>query len=289
MTGGVEVVRSVFLGTSTVYVTDGSCGILIDGFLTRPSLLRVALGHIAPNPERITSGLSRGGIEQLDALFVAHSHHDHVMDSPEIVKRLGGTLYGSGSTVNVGRGANLAEESMVVIADGDEITVGTFTVRVFEGLHSPGDHFPGTIDAPLVPPTRASNYRTDACYSFLITHSTGSMLIHPSANFVPHTFDGLKVDFLYLGVGLLGAQQRQFQDDYWQHVVQATGPARIVPVHWDNFGRSLARKLRPMPFFMDKFGRTRKLLNQKSAESRIPYRFQEPFEYIRPFVQEGSR
>jgi L-ascorbate metabolism protein UlaG (beta-lactamase superfamily) len=289
MTDETAAVEAVFFGTSTVYVTDGTSGILVDGFLTRPSLLRVALGRIAPDLDRITDALGRGGVEHLDALFVAHSHHDHVMDSAEIIKLLGGTLYGSQSTANVGRGARLTEESLAVIAEGDEISVGAFTVRIFEGLHSPGDPFPGAIGSPLVPPTKASNYRTDACYSFLITHPTGSMLIHPSANYVSHKFDGLKVDLLYLGTGLLGAQPRQFQDDYWRHVVEATQPAMIVPIHWDNFGHSLKEKLRPMPFFMDKFARTKALLHEKSQESGIPYRFQKPFERIRPFAREDSR
>lgn len=78
------------------------------------------------------------------------------------------------------------------------------------------------------------------------------MLVHPSANFVPHQFDGLDVDFLYLGVGGGGAQGKQFQDDYWHHVVEAASPSFIVPVHWDDFSRPLDRPLRTMPFFLDK-------------------------------------
>src|SRR5690349_20939101 len=118
-------VRSTFFGTSSVHVTDGVSGILVDGFFTRPPLLSVALGRpIAPDLGRISDTLARGGIEQLDALFVAHSHYDHVLDSPEVVKRAGGVLYGSESTVNVGRGAGLGEASMTRIGDGDKYTFG---------------------------------------------------------------------------------------------------------------------------------------------------------------------
>ncbi|MFC7614008.1 hypothetical protein ACFQV2_11035 [Actinokineospora soli] len=173
---------------------------------------------------------------------------------------------------------------MSLIADGDEITVGAFTVRVFEGVHSPGDRYPGTIDAPLVPPARARDYRTGACYSFLITHPAGTALIHPSANFVPHRFDGLDVDVLYLGIGMLGAQSERFQDDYWRHVVEATGPDLVVPVHWDNFGRPLDRKPRPLPFFLDKFRRSEEFLERKTAAAGIRWRFQQPFETIAPFA-----
>lgn len=276
-------VRSTFFGTTTVYVTDGRSGILVDGFLTRPPLRRVVFGRIAPDVARITADLARGGVERLDALLVAHSHYDHALDAPEVVKHLGGTLYGSESTLNIGRGAGLAEESMAVIHDGDEITAGAFTVRVLEGVHSPGERYPGTIDRPLVPPAKAAEYRTGGCYSYLITHPAGTMLVHPSANFVPHKFDDLDVDFLYLGIGALGAQPPRFQDDYWHHVVEATAPRWFVPIHWDHFGRPLSKKLRPMPFFLDRFRRTRELLDRKTAAEGIPWRFQEPFEAIAPF------
>ncbi|MFI1533252.1 MBL fold metallo-hydrolase [Streptomyces anandii] len=284
MADGRASVRSTFFGTSSVHVTDGMSGILVDGFFSRPSLLRIALGRpIAPDGGRIRDTLSRGGIESLDALFVAHSHYDHVMDSPEIVKGVGGVLFGSKSTVNVGRGAGLGEQEMRPISDGDKYAFGDFTVQVLEGVHSPGDRYPGSIDEPLVPPAKASAYRTGSCYSFLVGHPTGTMLVHPSANFVPNKFQGLDVDVLYLGIGALGVQSAQFQDDYWHHTVEAARPDLIIPVHWDDFGRSLSKKLRPMPRILDNFAKTKKLLERKSAESGIPVRFQEPYETITLF------
>ncbi|MGA4686482.1 MULTISPECIES: MBL fold metallo-hydrolase [Micromonospora] len=278
-------VEAVFFGTTTVYLSDGTSGILIDGFLSRPSLLRVAFGRIAPDLARITGALARVGLTRIDALFVAHSHYDHAMDAPEVVKLLGGRLFGSESTLNVGRGAGLAEESMTRIADGDEWTIGALTVRVLTGDHSPGNRFPGVIEEPLVPPVRASRYRDGGCFSFLITHPGGSLLIHPSANYVPHRFDGLDVDVLYLAIGALGVQSQQFQSDYWRHVVDATRPGLIVPIHWDDFFISLDRGLRPLPRLFDRFAGARAFLDRKSRESGIAVRFPEPFEVVRPFVR----
>lgn len=278
-------VEATFFGTTTVHLSDGTSGILIDGFLSRPSLLRVALGRVAPDLGRITRVLTRAGVTALDALFVTHSHYDHAMDAPEIVKLLGGRLFGSESTLHVGRGSGLGEESMTRIADGGEHTIGAFTVRVLAGVHSPGNRFPGTIDQPLVPPVRASRYRDGGCFSFFITHPGGSLLIHPSANFVPGRFDGLDADVLYLAVGALGVQPQQFQSDYWRHVVEATRPDLIVPIHWDDFFVSLDRRLRPLPAVFDRFAVTKAFLDRKSAESGIPVRFPESFEMIRPFAR----
>ena len=250
----------------------------------RVALSRIALSRIAPDMDRISEALSRGRVEQLDGLFVAHSHYDHVLDAPAIIQQLGGRLHGSSSTLNVARGSGLSEASMQLIRHGQEYAFSDFRVCVFEGLHSPGNRYPGTIDAPLVPPTKVSSYRDGGCYSFHIRHPGGTILIHPSANFVPNAFDGLDVDVLYLGIGALGVQSAPFQDDYWHHVVEATHPGLVIPVHWDNFGRPLTAPMRPLPFFMDKFARTKQLLDRKSRESGYQVYFQDPFETIRPFA-----
>lgn len=256
---------------------------MIDGFLTRPPLLQALFGTVAPNPRRIRELLAHGGVDGLDALFVAHSHYDHVMDSPDVVKQLEGTLYGSESTLNVGRGANVGEDRLRVIRDGDEFSFGDLTVRVVAGNHSPGNRYPGTIDAPLVTPTKASNYRDGGCYSFLITHPDGSILIHPSANFIPEKFADFDVDVLYLGVGALGVQSEQFRDDYWRHVVTATSPSCIVPVHWDDFGSPLARSLRALPRVIDKFSVMRTYVERRCAQDGIQLIVQDAFDTLNPF------
>ncbi|MEV8508236.1 MBL fold metallo-hydrolase [Actinoplanes sp. NPDC051475] len=277
-------VQCTFFGTTSVFVSDATAGIFTDAFLSRPPLLRVALGRIAPDRGRISQALARGHVERLDGIFVAHSHYDHALDAPEVIRQLGGTLYGSESTLNVGRGAGLGEDSLQRIADGDEHTVGDFGVRVFEGLHSPGNRYPGTIDEPLTTPARASSYRDGGCYSFHIAHPTGSVFIHPSANFVPDKFKGVQADVLYLGIGALGAQPEHFREGYWHHVVEAISPKLIIPVHWDNFMHPLTKKLRPMPAFMDRLTDTKDFLDRKSAEGGWTVRFQDPFETITPFV-----
>ncbi|MCP2192873.1 L-ascorbate metabolism protein UlaG, beta-lactamase superfamily [Williamsia deligens] len=276
--------RATFFGSSSILLTDGTSSVMTDAFFSRPSLLRIRFGRVAPDLARITDTLERARIDSLDAILVAHSHVDHAMDAPEVARRTGATVHGSESTVNVGRGWGLDEQQMQLIAHDDEIAVGAFRVRVFEGLHSPGDFAPGTIDAPLTPPCKAKDYRTGACYSFLVTHPQGSILIHPSANHVPHAFGGLDVDALYLGIGGLGSQPRDFQDEYWQHVVEATRPRLILPVHWDNFGRPLTRPLRPLPRIIDNFGASRELLRRK-AGTGVGIRYQKPFETIEPLAR----
>jgi L-ascorbate metabolism protein UlaG (beta-lactamase superfamily) len=282
-----ERVRCTFFGTSSLYLTDGTTGIFIDAFLTRPSLSTLEHEPIKPDIDLIKKTLERGAVKRLDALFVAHSHYDHVMDSPEVIKLLGGKLYGSPSTLNVGKGAGLPDASMQTIDDNSHHAIGAFHVRVLQGEHSPGNIAVGTIDAPLKAPANVLDYRDGGCYSFYISHPSGSVLIHPSANFVAGKFVGLKPYVLYLGVGMLGAQSRQFQDDYWRHTVEATQPKLILPVHWDHFGLPLSEPLRPLPEVLDKFEATKEMIKRKVREGAWNVRWQGAFETIDLF--EGGR
>ena len=281
--GMVSNVQATYFGTSTVYLHDGATSVLIDGFLSRPSLPRVLFTRIGPDARRIDAGLRRSNVDRVDALFVAHSHYDHALDAPTIAQRFNAPLYGSASTLNLGRGADLPEMQLHLIEQGSIIEVGAFTVRVFETPHSPGDTFPGTIDEPLRLPARASALRTGACFSFHIAHPDGSMVIVPSANFTPGTFEGLSADVAYLGIGALGRQKPEFQRAYWRETVEVTAARLIIPVHWDHFGRDLSRPLRPLPRPFDNVARARRFLDTATAGTPAICRFQDRFETLRPF------
>src|SRR5690606_27645214 len=67
-----------FAGVSTLCFDDGDSALLIDGFFSRPSLVKVGLGRIAPVPERIEAGLQRLGLigataPQVEAVLPVHS------------------------------------------------------------------------------------------------------------------------------------------------------------------------------------------------------------------------
>ena len=57
-----------FLGVSTLLFDDGASAILFDGFFSRPSLLRVGLGRIAPDEARKSWMGANGGVGS--ALFI---------------------------------------------------------------------------------------------------------------------------------------------------------------------------------------------------------------------------
>ncbi|TVZ87368.1 MBL fold metallo-hydrolase [Streptomyces sp. BK340] len=251
-----EGLTAHFLGTSSVLLTDGRTSLLSDGFITRPGMLRVGMGKIAPDRALVRAAAERLRVDTLAAVVCAHSHYDHALDAPVWALETGAELVGSESTANIGRGLEVPESSLRVVGHGDTVTYGSFTLTFLDSVHSPGDHYPGTVDEPLVPPARAGAWKTGTAYSVLITHPHGRVLLQASANYRPGALRGHHADVIYLGVGMLGGQPAEFLHTYWDEVVVATGARRVILVHWDDFFLGLDRPLRPMPYLLDDLGTT---------------------------------
>ncbi|KAJ5814806.1 beta-lactamase superfamily domain-containing protein [Penicillium riverlandense] len=273
--------RATFLGVSTILFDDGVDSILIDGFFTRPWYFSTLLGSISPNEQKVSECLQRAGIDQrLHAVLVAHSHYDHVLDAPTVCKMTGAKLVGSSSTQQVGKGHGLSDEQIVVCEDQQKIGFGNFQVTIIEGIHSPGDVAPGDITEPLQTPCSMTKFRTGKCFSFFIQHGSTRIFVHPSANFVPGKLCGFQSPTLFLGIGAVGKQSSDFREQYWEHVVQAIQPNRIIPIHWDNFFYSLDRPLFPLPWFADTFSVTETWLKEGCAAAGITLRFPKSWEVM---------
>jgi L-ascorbate metabolism protein UlaG (beta-lactamase superfamily) len=240
-------VSVTFLGVSTLLFDDGDTAVLTDGFFSRPGALRASLGRVRPDQRRIEAALSRAGIERLTAVFAVHSHYDHALDSATVATLTGADLLGSASTRNIALGARFPEDRFRLIEVHRRLRYGDFELTALRAQHSRGDIAPGTIDSPLATPARVTSFRTGQCFSVHIRHGDRTVLVHGSANFIPGALAGHRADTVYLSIGTLGKQDDEFRDRYWRETVTATGAHRVVPVHWDNFTRSLDRPLRPTP------------------------------------------
>lgn len=242
--------RATFFGTSTLSLSDGVNTIMIDGFFSRPSWWRLLLGKLSPDADEIDFALSKAP-RKIDAIFVAHSHHDHAMDSGVVAIKTGAIVYGSESTLNVARGQLTPEEQLRPLAAGTPTQIGQFRVTAHETPHSPEPLNVGFISEPVKTPARLSAYRLAENFSFYVEHPLGKILIVPSANYTPHAFDGIKADMVVLGIGTLGKQSADFAATYWSEVVRKTGAKLVFPIHWDDFTVSLRYPLAPLPIILD--------------------------------------
>ncbi|MEZ0362947.1 MBL fold metallo-hydrolase [Mycobacterium sp. pUA109] len=253
-----------WLGVTTLLIDDGSSALLTDGYFSRPSLPRVAVGKVAPSAARIDGCLARAGVQRLAAVIPVHTHIDHALDSAVVAERTHALLVGGASAANIGYGQGLSAERVVVAAPGEPIPLGAYRVTLIESRHCPPDRFPGVITAPVTPPVKASAYKCGESWSALVHHrpSGRRLLIQGSAGFVPGALAGHRAEVVYLGVGQLGLQSRQYLVDYWTETVRAVGASTVVLTHWDDFFRPLSKPLRALPYAGDDLDVTMRVLGE---------------------------
>jgi L-ascorbate metabolism protein UlaG (beta-lactamase superfamily) len=247
---------------------------MTDGFFSRPSLAKVALGKVAPDVARIDAALARIGVDRLTAVLPVHTHYDHAMDSAVVADRTGAVLVGGESTAYVGRGHGLADDRIRVVTPGEPMTYGGFTLTLVESHHCPPDRFPGEITAPVVPPVKAGAYKCGEAWSILVEHVGGATaLLQGSAGYVAGSLAGRRADVAYLGVGQLGVQSEEYIRTYWAETVEAVGARRVVLTHWDDFFRPLDSELRALPYLGDDLDVTMRVLDELATGSGVSVHF----------------
>ncbi len=276
--------RVTWLGVSTLLFDDGETAFMTDGFFSRPGALQTALGKVAPNRPAITAALARAGVKRLAGVVVLHSHYDHAMDSPVVAQLTGARLIGSESTAFIARGQGFDERRLVGIApEGGSVTLGRFHLTLIGSVHAPEDHFPGVITAALVPPSRASAYKTGSAYSLLVEHDGHTLLVQSSAGFVPGALQGRRAETVLLGIGLLGKMRDSYREAYWKELVQTVGAQRVIPIHWDDFFRPLSEPIEALPWVADRIPVSLDFLQAKADAEHVRLGLPVVFQPFDPF------
>lgn len=244
--------RATFMGTSTLLIQDDETQILIDGFFTRPGFWTMALGQMRPDEKRIDDGLRAGGVDgqRLAAVLVAHAHHDHALDAPDVAHKRPGSstrpveLVGSESLANIvlGRFPDAPRPIVRPAPTRTPYTYGAFKVSAFQTRHSPTPLRNAQADKPLARDAYILSYRMGPNYAFVIDHGDVRILVYPSA-YPPEgqeraLVQGLQPDVVFLGVGKLGDRGQaavDFTERYWREVVLDSRASLVIPIHWDDF------------------------------------------------------
>ena len=236
-----------WFGTAGVLISDSYTSILIDPYVSRFGLFKIALGlPLQPNKEAVKKWVARLGKNRIHAVAVSHSHFDHCLDAPFFALETDALLMGSESTLNVGRGAGQAEKNLNKVDPDQTIKIGTFTLKFIESAHGPAFlgrvPYPGTIDKPLFPPRPAKDYKLGKTFSILISHPSGTIMHHGSAGFIPGMYEGISAD-----VVLLGIAGRSDTEKYLKNVPLKLRARVVIPIHFDNFFISLEKKIKNLP------------------------------------------
>ena len=203
--------------------------LLIDPFLTRPSLRQVLLQPLKTDVE-----LVRHEITQASAILITHAHYDHLLDTPEIVRQTNASVYGSENVIKLLRAAGVPEENCRLIQNGDRLEAGAFQIEVIEGRHLPVPFFaPTRLPSTIRAPRRVWDYQMDRCFSFSISNIAPTILIWHSVE----------------AEGAVPAQilivDSEIPFSAFEQLVRRAKPGWVIPIHWDDFFLPLAAPLKP--------------------------------------------
>jgi L-ascorbate metabolism protein UlaG (beta-lactamase superfamily) len=258
-------VTATWLGVTTLLFDDGETQILVDGFVSRPTLFEsLTRRPVTCDAPMINYVMNEYGINRLAAIIPAHSHYDHAMDVGAIANRSSASILGSESTASIARGYGVPEDQIVVAETGTPYSFGDFTVTLVPSLHAPiglrGEvPLAGTVDEPLELPAPITAWREGGSFSIVISHPQGTTIVQASAGFREGALDDVQADVVMLGVGLLESLGREYTERYWQALVTSTGATRVFPVHFEDQTRPFGEIVLP-PKLIDNFARTAKWL-----------------------------
>src|SRR5436190_799352 len=87
-----NAIRVTYLGVNGFQFETGGHTLLVDPYFTRVGLWAGALNQrIQSNPIRVGEGLKHVRSD-VDAILVTHAHFDHLLDAPEIMRRINSRL-----------------------------------------------------------------------------------------------------------------------------------------------------------------------------------------------------
>ena len=251
-------VTATWFGVTTILFDDGDTQILIDGFVSRPTLFQALTRRpVESDYATINYFLDEYRMRRLAAIIPVHSHHDHAMDIGAIGNRSSASILGSESTAQVARGAGVPEDQIVVAEDGFAYEFGAFTVTLLESNHAPiglrgNIPLPGVIEEPLMVPAPVTAWREGGTYSIIIDHPSGSTLVQGSGGIKESVLDDVDVDVVMLGTAMVEGLGKEYLEQYWQSTVTATGAKTVIPVHFDDYTKPFGQTIL-MPTFLNDF------------------------------------
>ncbi len=215
------------------FETDQSL-ILVDPYHTRIGIMHTLFKPITPDTAAIGDKLP--DIDRVDAVVVGHTHSDHALDVPHIVKHSGAKLVGSSSLE-----ALMARNKMpgrTTVCQGGEVvpltdTAAVTMIRSTHGRVAMGKvPFPGEIRPAGTLPMKAAGYRVGTTFTPKLDIE-GTVFIHNgSADFIEQEVTGHTCDVLFLCVA--GWKKRL---GYPEQLVDMTRPSTVVMFHYDNFSK----------------------------------------------------
>jgi L-ascorbate metabolism protein UlaG (beta-lactamase superfamily) len=234
-----------WLGTAGHVISTRQTTVLVDPYVSRHKLRRLATGRLEPDDTAIDKWIPA----HVDAVLCGHSHFDHLLDAPRIAKKTGAKLVGSRTTCAFARAEGVREAQLVEIDTATCVTplrFGDVTVRFVPSLHARialgRVPFAGSLHDPPRLPARAWQYKMGGAFGILVEADGVRIYHNGSADLIDAELAGEQADVLL--VGLAG---RQATRDYLKRLVSLLAPSVVLPTHHDAFFAPLERGVHLLP------------------------------------------
>jgi L-ascorbate metabolism protein UlaG (beta-lactamase superfamily) len=235
---GLEIEWS---GTAGYRLTYEGASLVLDPYFSRVSLADLLTRQPLPgDPAMIDRVLPVDA--DVVAVAVGHTHFDHAVDAPALVRRFGCPAFGSSSLAHLMGLHGLAEHAVTVEAK-KPYEVGPFTLRFVPSVHSklvaglavPSD---GELTCDHLDGLSGPAYRCGQVWGIHITVAGTTLYHQGSADFVEDELTTGPVDIFLAGIA-----GRAWSPGYFPKVLRRLQPSVIVPGHYDDFFRPLGDDL----------------------------------------------
>jgi L-ascorbate metabolism protein UlaG (beta-lactamase superfamily) len=226
-----DSIRVTYLGVNGFqFETDGHT-LLVDPYFTRVGLWAGALNErIDSNLNRVSEGL-RHVRPRVDAILVTHSHFDHLLDVPDIMRNTHAQLLAGPTPIRLVESVGISPTKCEVVKPGNVRRIGPFTVRILSAQHDRlfgKVPFPGKLTSPSKP-IKASDWVVGEPLGFVI-EAAGKRIYIDSGGVPGEPPDARirHVDLAILGVALPDSRDR------FAETVRQLKPRYILPSHQDD-------------------------------------------------------
>ena len=222
-------IRIRYFGTAGFEISTPNHTIVLDPYVSRPGGRQTLLRRLVPDAALIRKHFSRA-----DDVLIGHSHHDHVLDAPELCRQTGARFIGSLDACNVARAAGLGEAQLRQTEGREDIGSGPGVVRGLPSRHG-RVYFnrvalAGNIDSPPPWPPRYSELKHGLVLNWYVEIG-GVRVVHvDSAEILEKELRGVECDVL-----CLCAIGRKYRPYYATDAIRLLKPRVVMPCHWDLF------------------------------------------------------
>lgn len=273
-----------YFGTTTLLFDDGTTKVMVDGFVSRPTVAQLLFTWLKPDEEYIRKLIASNTIPKaVDLLLVTHAHHDHVLDSALISCLTGAQIRGPTSTLVIAKaqattrsGAAHCTPDTKEVQSEKSFPAGQFTITPFNVYHSPLQLFSGEVDTTPELPAGLTTYRSGSTMSYLLQQGGTKILVSSGLPMKPVSSMVQSTDIVFLSIGGLLKKDSGVIEETWDEVVCKTGAKVVVPTHWDNFTAPLGEPLRVMPWPFANFDAVMDVIKTLAARDDVALHFLPP-------------